>query len=163
MVKLREPEPQTECFGRTDDDYDGEVLRFRDDLCFFIDWFNNFDEYKDEILDDEHTKEAEGKEWITADGFERLADEFDVEIEIEKAGSDYRNTKWTVVARAERNGRSTTGTALSGDYMLAVAKAKSRAISELIGGGRVSYEEIVDDSLENTQEEELEWLQDVEI
>lgn len=141
-------------------------------------WQKTFNEVKKALIDQEKDVELleifnkkKGKvekiPFIKKSGWRKLATAFNLvdEIVYEEKISEKPNVyTWKIVVRVTApNGRSSMGVAMCSTkeftnirkehdiYSTAHTRAKNRGISDLIGGGEVSYEEIDSKTIENGQ------------
>lgn len=134
------------------------VVRAADTPQNMAEAMNELQQMKAAILTERDVVEIKGKPYTTRSGLRKLALAFNVSDEIkstEKETDDDGNITWRIQVRAwAPNGRSVLGIGACSSkerefvhpdhdiYAIAHTRAKNRAISDLIGSGEVSAEEM---------------------
>jgi len=131
-----------------------------------------FQELKTKLLDDNDLVVIEGKKYIKRSGWRKIALAFNISTEIVEVSREKENEKYIVRVKARAiapNGRVSEeiGVCDSSEFengrlrasihnieTKATTRALNRAISNLVGGGEVSAEEIIADD-EGSQPQEL--------
>jgi len=129
-----------------------------------VDHMKKFQELKSKLLDKEDVVSIQGKPFVKRSGWRKIALAFNISDEIvreEKQEYDDHYT-WRITVKASApNGRYATGVGACSSnersfthgehdiYAIAHTRAKNRAISDLVGSGEVSAEEI--EGLEHSQ------------
>lgn len=123
-----------------------------------LDAWKQFEFLKQGLLDKTDVVEVQGKRWITRSGWRKIGVAFGLSYELvegSREDRDDKSFKWTMRVKAVApSGRSAFGVAVCDSrernfahiehdvYATAYTRACNRAISDLVGGGAVSYEEI---------------------
>jgi hypothetical protein len=133
-----------------------------------IDWlaetFKKFEEFKQRILNHDDWMEIQGRKFYKKSAWRKwelacgVSDEIIEQQRVPATGEDPdRGFYWRIVTRAFHlgTGRSSVGVAIASSterdkwshlehdvYTLAATRSKNRAISDLVGGGEVSAEEV---------------------
>ena len=123
-----------------------------------VDNWKKFIELKSKLLDKQDYQSISGKNFIKKSGWRKLAQVFNISdsiIEAKRTDREDKSYVWEFTVRATApNGRSTIGIGSCDSKernfahsehdvkSTAHTRAKSRAISDMIGGGEVSAEEV---------------------
>ena len=129
-----------------------------------------FQELKSKLLDENDVVQIEGKKYIKRSGWRKIALAFNISTEIVEVSREEKDGKYIVRVKARAvapNGRISEelGVCDSSEFengrlkpsihnieTKATTRALNRAISNLVGGGEVSAEEIADDEGSQPQE-----------
>ena len=139
-----------------------------------------FQELKSKLLDENDVVQIEGKKYIKRSGWRKIALAFNISTEIIEVSREEKDGKYIVRVKARAiapNGRVSEEIAVcdSSEFengrlkasihnieTKATTRALNRAISNLVGGGEVSAEEIIADDENGSQPQqttEIQWKQ----
>ncbi len=122
-----------------------------------LDAWKDFQALKASLISAEDVQGIAGKQFIKKQGWRKIAAAFGISLERTNEERDEKNGRWIwrVTARATApNGRYAEGTAACASderrfahpehdsYAMAYTRAANRAISDLVGGGEVTAEEM---------------------
>lgn len=111
-----------------------------------IEWFENFEDLKFDIIDEfDDITVAEGREWINKSGWEKIANEFDISIDVSVEETEKINWYKAKAVATIPSGRFMEGVGMAKTQEKARDRAVNRAISDMIAAGRVSAEEIANE------------------